>query len=315
MRRSGTCPGDRVGLTPRLRGRDGSGQNRRVSQEVPRHRANRFEPREIVELRALKSLHPELASAVEMQIELVELQRRIQSRMSTPLVQRDDASIRRRLLQGERLVEFDDLRLDWTDFRLLFRQVADILRRYDALEPGDYVWLQVLARDGDRLRAVTVDYYCRTSRPDQAGPAPDDRPGMLEQVLTLALRPFLARSADVWMTKLDLSEWRRSWCLVCGGEPDFAVLPSSGDRWLICSRCSAQWPFTAACPFCGDDSLGSVTSFASRDGRYRVYGCNECRKYLKAYDARGASRPVMPVVDTIATLPLDAAAIQRGYDG
>jgi formate dehydrogenase maturation protein FdhE len=46
-----------------------------------------------------------------------------------------------------------------------------------------------------------------------------------------------------------------------------------------------------------------------------VYGCNACRKYLKAYDARGAGRPVMPLVDTIATLPLDAAAIQRGYDG
>jgi hypothetical protein len=36
---------------------------------------------------------------------------------------------------------------------------------------------------------------------------------------------------------------------------------------------------------------------------------------LKAYDGRGASRPVMPIVDTIATLPLDAAAIQKGYDG
>ena len=77
---------------------------------------------------------------------------------------------------------------------------------------------------------------------------------MLDQVLALALRPFLARCADVWMTELDLAEWSRSWCLVCGGEPDFAVLPSSGDRWLICGRCSAQWPFTTACPFCGNDA-------------------------------------------------------------
>jgi formate dehydrogenase maturation protein FdhE len=93
------------------------------------------------------------------------------------------------------------------------------------------------------------------------------------------------------------------------------VLPSGGDRWLICGRCTAQWPFSTACPFCGGDAPGGITSFASRDGRYRVYGCNTCRKYLKAYDARGTGRPVMPVVDTIATLPLDAAAIQRGYDG
>jgi hypothetical protein len=36
-------------------------------------------------------------------------------------------------------------------------------------------------------------------------------------------------------------------------------------------------------------------------------------RYIKAYDARRAGRPVMPMVDSIATLPLDAAAMQRGY--
>ena len=48
---------------------------------------------------------------------------------------------------------------------------------------------------------------------------------------------------------------------------------------------------------------------------YRVYACDVCRRYLKAYDARNASRPVLVGVDTIATLPLDAAAMQRGYVG
>jgi hypothetical protein len=40
-----------------------------------------------------------------------------------------------------------------------------------------------------------------------------------------------------------------------------------------------------------------------------------CRRYLKAYDSRSAERPVLVAVDTIATLPLDAAAMQRGYVG
>ena len=98
---------------------------------------------------------------------------------------------------------------------------------------------------------------------------------MLDQVLAVALRPFLARCADVWMTRLDPAGWNRPWCLLCGGEPEFAVLPSGGDRWLICGRCTAQWPFSTACPFCGNDAPGGITSFASRDGRYRVYGCND----------------------------------------
>ena len=38
-----------------------------------------------------------------------------------------------------------------------------------------------------------------------------------------------------------------------------------------------------------------------------------CQRYIKAFDARQASRPVLPVVDAVATLPLDAAAMQKGY--
>ena len=69
------------------------------------------------------------------------------------------------------------------------------------------------------------------------------------------------------------------------------------------------------CPYCGNDDRAKITSFATRDGRYRVYACDACERYLKAYDARNAQRPVMPSVDTIATLPLDAAAMARGYRG
>jgi len=92
------------------------------------------------------------------------------------------------------------------------------------------------------------------------------------------------------------------------------VIVPSGDRQLICGRCSAVWPFAAfTCPFCANHERSRVTSFATRDGRYRVYGCDACHRYLKAYDARNAARPVLVAVDTIATLPLDAAAMQRGY--
>jgi formate dehydrogenase maturation protein FdhE len=86
------------------------------------------------------------------------------------------------------------------------------------------------------------------------------------------------------------------------------------DRLLICGRCAARWHFEQlTCPFCLNADRSRITSFASRDGQYRIYACDKCERYLKAYDARHASRPVMPVVDSVATLPLDAAAIQKGY--
>ena len=54
-------------------------------------------------------------------------------------------------------------------------------------------------------------------------------------------------------------------------EVTFAVIAASGDRRLICGRCLGQWAYPAlACPFCSNDDRALITSFATRDGRYRV---------------------------------------------
>jgi formate dehydrogenase maturation protein FdhE len=137
---------------------------------------------------------------------------------------------------------------------------------------------------------------------------------VLDQVLTLAMRPFLSRCAEVLQQRQDLSIWTHPHCALCGGEPDFAVITPAAERHLICSRCTLRWKFESlTCPYCRNSDRAQITSFATPDGQYRVYACDVCHRYLKAYDARRASRPVMPVVDGVATLPLDAAAIQRGY--
>jgi formate dehydrogenase maturation protein FdhE len=137
---------------------------------------------------------------------------------------------------------------------------------------------------------------------------------VIDQVLTLAMRPFLSRCAEVLQQRPDLAIWTHPHCALCGAEPDFAVITPAAERHLICSRCALRWKFeTLTCPYCRNSNRSQITSFATPDGQYRVYACDVCQRYLKAYDARRASRPVMPVVDSVATLPLDAAAIQRGY--
>jgi hypothetical protein len=274
-------------------------------------RPQRSEPREIVELKQIKAAQPELASAVDMQVALVEMQRRVQSRVPLPWISAEDAWLREQQAAGRALIRFGDIPLEWTDFRLTFRQTADILRRFDALEPADYTAIITLAREGNALEPIVNSWYTATSGAGGEKPA---GPAGLEQVLVLAMRPFLARSVEVLTQRIDLSAWGHAHCPFCAWEPEFAVIVPSGDRQLICGRCTAVWPFAAfTCPFCGNHERSRVTSFTTRDGRYRVYGCDQCRRYLKAYDARNAARPVLVAVDTIATLPLDAAAMQRGY--
>jgi FdhE protein len=255
-----------------------------------------------------------------MQLALVDMHRRVQGRVPLPWIQMDPDWMRAQQAAGRPLVRFADIPLEWTDFRLTFRQTADILQRFEALERADYQKIVALGRDGNALEPLVAAWYNATAGVDAAADprerTPPGAPASLDQVLVLAIRPFLARSAESLAQRADLSPWTFGHCPFCGWEPDFAVITPTADRRLICGRCLAQWAFAPlTCPFCANDDRALVTSFATRDGRYRVYACDVCRRYLKAYDARNATRPVMVAVDTIATLPLDAAAMQRGYVG
>jgi hypothetical protein len=282
-------------------------------------RPPRGESRETVELRALRTTHPELASAIDLQLELVAIQRRIQARVPLPRLQGDPQRITALVRAGRPTVRFEDIPLDWTDFRLAVRQNADALHRHEAIEAADHREILALGRDAERLEPLVRSWYDACGVAAAAAPtssqAPDLAPG-LEHVLVLSIRPFLARCAEVLAPPTGGPVSTHGRCPLCGWEPDFATIAPSGERRLICGRCLAQWAFDPiACPYCANDDRGRITSFATRDGRYRVYACDHCRRYLKAYDGRNAPRPVLIAVDAIATLPLDAAAMQRGYSG
>jgi FdhE protein len=255
-----------------------------------------------------------------MQIALVDMQRRVQGRVPLPRIAIEPAWARTQQAAGRPLVRFADIPLEWSDFRLTLRQTADILLRFEALERPDYDGIVALGRDGNMLEPLVSGWY-NASSGVEPGAEPRNRqltdaPAGLDQVLVLALRPFLARCAEALSPQVDLGSWNHGHCPICGWETDFAVITPGADRRLFCGRCVAQWAFAPlTCPFCANDDRALITSFATRDGRYRVYACDVCRRYLKAYDARNAQRAVMVAVDTIATLPLDAAAMQRGYTG
>lgn len=267
-------------------------------------RPPRHAPPEVAELRRLRESRPELASAADMQIALVESQRRIQARVSLPRLALPVA--------GHRLVAFNDIPIDWTDFRLALRQTADILLRFDAIDEEQHARLVALGRDPTGLEPLVARWYDEAT-PDDAAPPDAGAQPIMDQALMLALRPFLARCVEA-LGSGPVETEPSGRCPVCGWEPDFSVVTREAERRLVCGRCLAQWAFPLlACPFCANDDRARITSFATPDGLYRVSGCDVCHRYLKAFDARHATRPVLVAADAIATLPLDAAAMQRGY--
>lgn len=284
---------------------------------------HRTDPLDIAELRALGKRHPELAPAVDLQIELLEIQRRVLPRICLPTVlpliaAGVEAPLTRALLTWE-LVP-----IEWTAFRSVLRETTDALLRSGNLEGADAAFLTDLARDGNRLRAFVEAWFRDrlNDPPHAAGPVPEFgdlqrvTDHSLDSVLSLAFRPFFARCAEALAPRLSLDGWQRGSCPLCHGEPELSIQCRTQRRLLVCGRCSLRWPFPEHhCPFCDNTDTDRLPSFAGPDRIYWLLGCDACRRYLKAIDERHAARPALPTVDAIATLPLDALAIQQGYVG
>jgi len=261
-------------------------------------------PRDIVELRALATRQPDLAAAAALHAELVATVRRVEARIATPSLDVPDDLLRTRLLRGVPLASFGEFAIDWSEVRLLIRQVTDVLRRMDLVDQAASQRLHAVGREAglpDRARA----WY------DQVTTAVEDDPeGMWSEVLQWSLKPFLIRTAEVVTRRVSLDEWRRGTCPVCAAEPEFAVITPSGERHLLCGRCHARWPFDGGCPYCGCTDLSRLRTFATADRVYRVTECRACGRYLKALDSQAAGRALLPFYDPVATLPLDAAMMQ-----
>ena len=276
----------------------------------------RAKPLEVTELEALKARRPELAPAADMHLELLELERRVLARVAQPWIELTADLVARHDAEGRALVRFEDVPLEPTGLRLLVRRTIDVLRRYEALDEAAGARLDRLGRDAMLLAAVERWYRAAAEPASSAPSGAPDTDEALDQVLALAMRPYLSRCASAVQASPHLVLWSHPRCPACGGEPELAVITPAAERHLVCGRCQLQWRFDAlTCPFCGNRDRSKITSFATPDGRYRVAACEQCRRYLKAYDGRRAPRGLMPIADAVAMLPLDAAALQKGYTG
>lgn len=271
--------------------------------DPPRERA---EPRELAALTALAAEQPDLAPAVALERELLDGERRLQRRLGTPWLDVSNDDLAARLAQGQRLIEWAQLGLDWPEFRLRLRQVVDVLRRHDVLDAADAARLHDVGRS-EALPSLVERWYNEGT--DGAGASDTS----LADVIGLAVRPFLKRAAEVVQQRVSTEAWPRGTCPMCGARPGFAVIAAPGVRQLVCGRCQGRWSFDArTCPRCLATDRQRV--FSAHDGRYQVAACDACKRYVKAIDVRRAGRPLLLSVDTVATLALDQAIAAQGFE-
>ena len=106
-------------------------------------------------------------------------------------------------------------------------------------------------------------------------------------------------------------------CPFCKRKPGLGVLRPLGDggqRSLVCSFCLAEWEFRRiVCPGCGEENHAKLPVYTAEELKHvRVECCESCRTYIKTVDMT-KSGLAEPLVDEMASLPLDLWAQKQGY--
>ena len=219
-----------------------------------------------------------------------------------------------RIEQGLPLVSFDELTFDWALLQGVFSEIAAVFVGYPELfDPIPESFKQ--SKVEDFLTREVVKAWFEGSTLPVTVVGDDSNEHLLKSIIHATLGPFLSSYARALRAYVKPEHWRRRYCPICGGRPDFAYLDKeSGARWLLCSRCDTEWLFQRLeCPHCGSRDQNALAYFTDNEGSYRLYVCDDCKRYLKAIDLRRAESEVLLPLERLLTLDIDAQARERGY--
>ena len=140
--------------------------------------------------------------------------------------------------------------------------------------------------------------------------------GLLRAMAPLIAMPMLQACRRAWGARVP-TDWASGYCPICGGWPALAEIRGlDGTRHLRCGCCGSDWRTESLrCPFCGERDHRQLSSFVSPDcpERQAIDVCDGCDGYVKTITTLAAVRPEEVVLQDLATLALDVAAIERGY--
>ena len=169
-----------------------------------------------------------------------------------------------------------------------------------------------LAELSRELRARGRDFWSQSLNDGWTAHSPSDAQGLLAWA-------FLQPYAELLRSRAGRhpASTSRALCPFCNRKPGVGVLRQMGDggaRSMVCSFCLAEWDFRRiVCPGCGEENDKRLPVFTATDFDYiRVECCESCKTYIKSVNLTKNGR-AEPLVDELASAPLDLWARQHGY--
>src|SRR5881296_2576500 len=172
------------------------------------------------------------------------------------------------------------------------------------------------ARDIDGLAVLEAAVCQDDTRLDSLAGAAGMESAVLRVVAQMAALPLLQACARRLKGELP-STWWEGYCPLCGAWPVVAEYTGlDRKRQLRCGRCGTGWAIPVLrCVFCDEtqhDNLGYLTPEEGEQMR-KIEVCHTCKGYLKGVTTVRPLAPWAILLDDLTTVPLDVAALERGY--
>ncbi len=208
------------------------------------------------------------------------------------------------LANGDPQISFKELDIQAIPSVDLYREIAELLIPYVGTEEG----LEAeppLERIVEWAQEIFLGRGPLVTSGDTGDPA--------RTVTGFVMAPYLHLASELLLPRVPLNLWHREYCPICGGRPAFAALISdSSPRTLFCPRCYGEWSFNRiGCPFCKSNE--AQTYYPGGEGRYRLYVCEACNRYLKTVDLRERGPDWCLPVECLITVSMDMAAQEKGF--
>jgi FdhE protein len=206
------------------------------------------------------------------------------------------------------------LTLEQSSVRRVLEQLIRIAHRSGTpkmatLEPALHAELDILSLFRASL-CQNADYLVETAATIHVDPE------ALQAVAALLPVPFLQACNRRWAGSIAKS-WVEGYCPVCGAWPAFAeVRGVERSRCFRCGRCGGEWQAHCLfCPYCSMTNHEELVSLVpEKSGSNSVIdACRRCLGYVKSFTKLQGSPPVKVLLDDLASVQLDVAALEQGY--
>lgn len=276
-------------------------------------------------LQRLEQRHPELAAAIRLQGALTR-ERLTLAQERTPeigdvLLPRERATAKIRA--GIPLLHDEPAFVDVDYAANLLGRLANAATGHGEPETAERVQPLVAALaagllEPDRLLAEAFVQH-REHVSEMAVFAEVD-PDLLVTLTALAVAPLLRAHAERLAPILERvgtdAHWERGYCPVCGAWPLLAELRGTERHsHLRCLMCGAGWPSRRLrCAYCENEDVQQIY-YLQLEGepRFKAEVCDRCKGYLKVANAFEPSPAELLALDDLASVGLDLAATERGY--